>query len=271
MLKQDSIGIIGGSGLYDLALKSESLYIDTPYGKTSSPIKTGELGEKKIYFISRHGLNHEIPPHCVNYKANIHALYQLGVRHIIATHALGSLNPNMKPGDFVLSDQFINRTWGREDTFYNGPETVHISTSDPFCSYLRNLTSGYLEESKYQFHNCATMLVIQGPRFSTRAENRIFYNEGNDVISMTGYPEAVLAREQGICYVSLGIVTDIACVLGSEEHPEQPSSHTDVVLMFQHTIGNLKKVLYKVIENINSNKGDCNCVLSLKGAKKLNG
>lgn len=266
-MQNSDIGIIGGSGLYGIFTNREFVKVNTSYGKPSSPIQVGIIDNKKVYFISRHGLNHEIPPHKVNYKANIQAMYDLGVRRILATHALGSLNPSMKPGDFVMSDQFVNKTWGREDTYFNGPDTVHISTSDPFCNNLRNSVLDVFNQFGYKHHKKATMLVIQGPRFSTRAENLNFFQEGNDVISMTGYPETVLARERGICYVSVGIVTDIACVLGSKIHPQFPSSHSEVVKTFELSVTKVVSVLETTIKNLGKQKSQCECTQSLKGAK----
>ncbi|MED3553889.1 MTAP family purine nucleoside phosphorylase [Cytobacillus praedii] len=266
-MQKGAIGIIGGSGLYRMFTNRELVNINTSYGEPSSPIQVGTVADKKVYFIPRHGINHEIPPHKVNYRANIQAMYDLGVRQIFATHALGSLNPSMKPGDFVISDQFVNKTWGREDTYFNGPDTVHISTSDPFCNCLRNNISKVFDRFGFKYHKKATMLVIQGPRFSTRAENLIFSQERNDVISMTGYPEAVLARERGICYVSVGIVTDIACVLGSKVHPQHPSSHAEVVNTFEVSVENILSVLDYAVTNIDKQKIHCECIQSLKGAK----
>ncbi|MGG1343639.1 MTAP family purine nucleoside phosphorylase [Bacillus toyonensis] len=266
-MNNNAIGIIGGSGLYRLFTSHEVSYATTSYGSPSSPVQIGSIGETKVYFISRHGLNHEIPPHKVNYKANIQALYNLGVRRIIATHALGALNPSMSPGDFVISDQFVNKAFGRDDTFFNGPDTVHISTSDPFCEDLRTQVEGTIQELKYKYHDKGIMAIIQGPRFSTRAENSLLYKEGNDVISMTGYPECVLAREKGICYVSVGFITDIACVLGSSLHPQNPTTHTEVVRTFEASIEKIISVLKVTVPKINSDNFPCNCMHSLEGAK----
>lgn len=260
------IGIIGGSGIYSLLENSESNLVTTSFGNPSSVVQSGIISGKRVHFIARHGLNHEFPPHKINYRANIQALYELGVRKIIATHAVGSLNSLMVPGDFVLSNQFVNRTWGRHDTFFDGPETVHISTSDPFCCELRSLMRESLISGGYRHHNEAVMLVIQGPRFNTRAENRIYYNEGNDIISMTGYPEAVLARERGICYMSLGIVTDLACVMNSSDHPEMPSSHEDVINNSNASFLKITDVLKIFLDKIETKNLKCTCIDSLKGA-----
>ncbi|OKP87761.1 hypothetical protein A3844_10165 [Paenibacillus helianthi] len=262
----NAVGIIGGSGLYQLLEHHDSFMMTTPYGDPSSAIQSGVIAGKQVYFIARHGIQHEIPPHKVNYRANIQAFYNLGVRKLIATHAVGSLNPAMVSGDFVLSHQFVNRTWGRQDTFFDGPETVHVSASDPFCEDLRFLAEESLISSKYRFHNEAVMLVIQGPRFNTRAENRIYYHEGNDVISMTGYPEAVLARERGICYMSLGVVTDMACVLNSQDHPDLPTTHEDVVNNFAASVERMTAVLGVVLTKMEPEQCRCACAASLKGA-----
>ncbi|MFB7816167.1 MTAP family purine nucleoside phosphorylase [Paenibacillus chitinolyticus] len=265
-MSESKVGIIGGSGNYKLLEKYETLKVITEYGEPSSKIHYGSVGGKSVYFIARHGENHELPPHKINYRANIQALYNLGVRNVIATHALGSLNPNMKPGDFVLSNQFINKTWGREDTFYEGPDTVHISISDPFCDKMRQYAKESLTAAQYPFHDDAVMLVIQGPRFNTRAENLAYYREGNDVISMTGYPETVLARERGMCYLSLGIVTDMACVMDSPVHPEKPTTHADVVKIFA---GNRLKMI-EVLDAcliMDLDNEICGCRIALEGAQ----
>jgi len=255
----DHIGIIGGSGLYDFLNGSKKLNVTTKYGDPSSHIEVTNLGRTKVFFIARHGINHQYPPHIVNYRANIEALYSLGVRHILATHAVGSLNPNMMPGEFVISDQFTNQTWGRKDTFYDGPETVHVGVSEPFCNNLREKLIYSLEVLKAPFHKQATMLVIQGPRYNTKAENRKYLNEGNDLISMTAYPEVVLAREKKICYASIGLITDSACVLGSNQHPQIPATHCQVVDTFQQSQGLVQELIHSVIFNYKYNGDECNC------------
>ncbi|MNO63754.1 S-methyl-5'-thioadenosine phosphorylase [compost metagenome] len=263
----EAIGIIGGSGLYRLFPSSKSLSLTTEYGDPSAPLQVNEISGNTVYFLARHGVNHEIPPHRVNYRANIQALYSVGVRTMIATHALGALNPNMKPGDFIISDQFVNKTWGREDTFFNGPQTAHISMSDPFCSSTGDLLKSSLEEMNLSAYKSGTMLIIQGPRFSTKAENRIHYDQGCDVISMTCYPEVSLAREKGICYASLGLVTDLACVLNSPLHPEEPASHLEVVNQVQEAMANLQIVIHAAVANMQQiNHSNCSCRTALEGA-----
>ncbi len=204
------IGIIGGTGS-DIELANvEELKIYTPFGHTSDFIQVGEFKGKKVAFISRHGKGHTIPPHNVNSRANIWALKELGVKGIISPSAVGSLKKEHGKGKFIMVDQYIDRTKKRLDTFYEGGQVCHINQADPYCSYLNNLiyeTGINIEGLDIQ--NGGTYVCIEGPRFSTRAESKMFRQWGGDIIGMTTYPEVVLAAEKEIFYCCIAMVTDL--------------------------------------------------------------
>jgi len=259
------IGIIGGTGFYKFLDKVEKVRVDTPYGPTSAPLSLGEIGGLKVAFIPRHGEMHEYPPHKIPYLANIWALAQLGVKRIIAPCAVGSLQPHIKPGDFVFCDQFINFTRDRRDTFYDGPITTHISSADPYCPELRDIAIKSAKRLNLSFHEKGTVVVIQGPRFSTRAESKFFKNQGWEVINMTQYPECVLAREKEICYLNISIVTDYD--VGLEGDPNiKPVTHREVVKVFSENLEKLKELLFDIIPKIPLER-NCICSRALKEAR----
>ncbi|HBK85746.1 MAG TPA: S-methyl-5'-thioadenosine phosphorylase, partial [Firmicutes bacterium] len=208
MQKKADVGVFGGSGFYSFLRDVEEVQIETPFGSPSDSFKLAKLGDKTVAFLPRHGAQHTIPPHKINYRANVWAMHSLGVRHIIAPAAVGSLQADICPGEFVICDQFVNRTWGRADTFYEGPEVRHISAADPYCPRLRSLITDVAQDLGIKAQPSGTMVVINGPRFSTRAESREYSGHGWHVIGMTGYPEAMLARELEICYANISLVTD---------------------------------------------------------------
>ena len=202
-MEKAEIGIIGGTGLYELLEKPKEIKIDTPYGLPSDRVAIGVISGRKVAFIPRHGKHHQYPPHKIPFRANLWALKQLGVKRIIAPCAVGSLQPNIKIGDFVVCDQFVNRTTGREDTFYNGPVTTHVSMAEPYCPELSRIIVKVGKKLGLRIHEKGTVVVVQGPRFSTKAESQWFKSFGWDVINMTQYPEVVLARELEICYAKI--------------------------------------------------------------------
>ncbi len=260
MLKNVKIAVIGGTGLYALLSNPEEIKVDTPYGPTSDRIAIGEIGKKKVAFLPRHGRYHQYPPHKVPYKANIWALKQLGVERIIAPCAVGSLQPHVKIGDFVICDQFINRTTGRDDTFYDGPITTHVAMAEPYCPELRELTVKVGEELNLPIHERGTAVVIQGPRFSTKAESEWFKSFGWEVINMTIYPEVVLARELEMCYVNIAMVTDY-----DVWHPK-PLSAKELVETLNRNVENVKKLIYNLIPKI-PHERRCPCKDALKNAR----
>jgi 5'-methylthioadenosine phosphorylase len=259
-----TIGIIGGTGVYDPKMleNPEELDLDTSYGKPSDRITVGVYAGKKVAFLPRHAKGHKIPPHRINYRANIDALKQLGVTRILAPQAVGSLQEKYKPGDLVIPDQFIDRTHSRETTFYHGPQVCHISKAEPFCNELHDLLVKTGKELKYKIHDGGTYICIQGPRFSTRAESdlfRKFYKA--DVIGMTLVPECVLAREAEICYSSIAMITDYDCwKKGHVVSTEQ------IIKTVKANEGKVKKMLQTVIAKIPEKRAKCSCGEALKGA-----
>lgn len=246
------IGVFGGSGFYSFADNVIEIEIETPYGKPSDKISIVEIANKTIAFLPRHGKNHQYPPHLIPYRANIYAMYMLGIKKIIAPTASGSLKPEIKPGDFVVCDQFIDRTWGRKDTFFEGPEVKHISAAKPYCNYLRNIAIESARELNINVHEKGTVVVIQGPRFSTTAESRWFTKMGWDVINMTQYPECILAKELDICYVNISLITDYDAGLEGRDDIK-PVTEEEVYEVFRQNNEKVKALLFKMIEKIDIN------------------
>ena len=213
------IGIIGGSGLYELLENPRQETVTTPFGDPSSSVSIGMLGGEEVAFLTRHGRDHATAPHKINYRANVWALHSLGATTLITSSAVGSLRHDYAPGDFVVTDQFVDRTSGRIDTFYEGPEVIHISIADPYCPDMRARTIEVLENREEKFHPTGTAVVIQGPRFSTRAESQWFQKMGWDVLSMTQHPETVLARELAMCCVNLSFVSDHDAGIDTDDTP----------------------------------------------------
>ena len=202
------IGVYGGSGFYEFLQDVEEIKVETPYGPPSDLVALATVGGKRVAFLPRHGRRHSFPPHMIPYRANAYAMKHLGVTRIIGPSACGSLQPHVKPGDFVVCDQFVDRTSGRKDTFYDGPVATHIMGADPYCSQLRKIAVETIKAKGIPVHESGTVVVIQGPRFSTRAESSWFTKMGWEVINMTQYPEAILARELEMCYVNISLITD---------------------------------------------------------------
>jgi 5'-methylthioadenosine phosphorylase len=248
-MKEANIGIFGGSGFYSLLDRVEEIAIDTPYGAPSDRIAIAEMAGKKVAFLPRHGKHHQLPPHRINYRANLWAMKSLGVKQIIGPCAAGSLQPQIKPGDFVVIDQFINRTWGREDSFVEGPNVDHLSAADPYCERLRQNAIVNAKKLGVPTHERGTVIIIQGPRFSTRAESKEFSKNGWEVINMTQYPEGILARELGICYVNIALITDYDA--GLEGNPDiKPVTHEEVLKVFNSNNDKLKNLLFAMIEDL---------------------
>lgn len=262
---QAEIGIIGGSGFYSLLKDYESVQLETEYGKPSAEIAIGKIAGRKVAFIPRHGKNHTLPPHRVPYRANIAALANLGVKRIIATASVGSLREEYAPGDFVLFDQFVNMTHGRQDTFYDGDVVAHVSMADPYCSELRSAASKLLKEMKIKYHENGTAVVVNGPRFSTRAESRFFSAQGFETINMTQYPEAALAREKALCYLSIGIVTDYDSGLEGRKDIKSVTT-AEILRVFGENVGRAKKVVSGLVPRIDQERKNCSCSKSLDGA-----
>ena len=244
------IGIIGGSGVYDVdELKniSENNLI-TPFGIFEYIM--GEYENKEVVFVTRHGKGHTLPPHMISYKKIIWGMKELGIEKIIATSASGSLNLNMKPGDFVIIDQFIDFTDSREITFFDTPgNVVHTDMTEPYCEYLRTLIKEVMTDLNLSFHEKGTYVTMNGPRYETKAEINMLKILGGDIVGMTGTPEVILANEMKICYASIGIVTNFAAGISDKK-----ISHEEVIEMMDQKIPVLKKVIFEVIKKIDINK-----------------
>lgn len=262
MKYQADIGVFGGSGFYSFLDNVEEITIETPYGPCSDKIALAKISNKTAAFLPRHGKEHQYPPAQIPYRANLWAMKELNVKCIIAPAACGSLQANIKPGDFVVSDQFVDRTSGRKDSFYEGPIATHVSAADPYCSQLRSLAIESAKELNITCHPAGTMVVIQGPRFSTRAESEWFTKMGWSVINMTGYPEVILARELEICYANISLVTDYDVGLAGMK----PVSHKEVMETFKTNIEKVKKMILKMIEKIPAERS-CVCGEALKTAR----
>jgi len=210
MDSQAEIGIIGGTGLYDSEIldNPQVLSIDTPYGKPSDSVTIGNFKGRKIAFIPRHGKNHALPPHLINYKANIWVFKELGIKRIIAHSAVGSLKKELEPGHLALPSQFLDFTKSRDNSFSKEGKVIHISVADPFCPELQKIVIGIAKNQGTKIHQDCTYVCIEGPRFSTRAESKFFRSIGADIIGMTLVPECQLAREAQICYASISTITD---------------------------------------------------------------
>jgi 5'-methylthioadenosine phosphorylase len=256
------IGIFGGSGFYSFLEDSEDIDIETPYGRPSAPLAVGEVAGHPVAFIPRHGRSHELPPHRIPFRANVWAMREAGVRRIIGPCVSGALTRELELGEFVVCDQYVDRTRGRKDTFYDGPETTHVSAADPFCPDLRRLLVETATERGIAIRDGGTVVVVQGPRFSTRAESRWFQAAGWEAINMTAYPECHLARELELCYATIAMVTDYD--VGAEG--EDPVSAAQVIQVLRDNIDRLCDLLLSVIPRIGPQPADI-CSAALAGAR----
>ena len=254
------IAIIGGSGVYDpkMLRSAKEMTVKTPYGEHSSGLVVGEFEGKKLAFLPRHGKKHTINPSNVNYRANIHALKSLGVGRIFGVNAVGSLRKEIAPGNVVFADQFIDRTYGRERTFYDEDKVCHINVSDPFCSNLRELLIKNAADLNLKFHEKGTYVVVEGPRFSTRAESALFRSWNADIIGMTLCPEAVLAREAEICFANISTVTDY-------DNLGDTLSIDSILKVMNENLEKVKTLLEKVIPQVPEER-ECACKDALKNA-----
>jgi 5'-methylthioadenosine phosphorylase len=255
-----SIGIIGGSGLYESGLfkPRESLKVSTPYGAPSGNVEVGEVAGRTVAFIPRHGKGHVYPPHSVNYRANVWAMKELGVTAIISPCAVGSLREEMRPGDFCLPDQFIDFTKSRRYTFFDSGKTYHVPAADPFCPELSRV---FIEKGRglgLRIHPKGTYVCVEGPRFSTRAESRMF-REHADIIGMTLVPEINLAIEAGMCYVSVAMITDY------DVWADKPVDVKEVLATMAANTENVKKLMSAAIPAI-VEKRSCKCADAVKHA-----
>jgi 5'-methylthioadenosine phosphorylase len=244
MADRAEIGVFGGSGFYSLFDDVREVKVDTPYGPPSDSFFLATVAGRKVAFVPRHGRRHTIPPHRINYRANVWAMRSLGVRAVISPCAAGSLQLDVKPGDFVVCDQFVDRTRNRIDTFYDGPIVTHLSSAETYDPVLRKLAVETIRDHGIDVHDGGTMVVISGPRFSTKAESKWFSDAGWQVIGMTGYPEAWLCRELGMAVVNIALITDYDA--GVHEGTEAVDA-TSVLEVFSKNADRIQKVVLDLI------------------------
>ncbi len=258
---QAEIGVFGGSGFYELLDSPKEYRMNTPFGAPSSPVMIGDIGGKTVAFLPRHGKDHQLPPHMINFRANLWAMKELGVTRIIGPNACGSLQPHVEPGHFVICDQFVDRTSGRKDTFFDGPITTHVSSADPYCPTMRQVALDTAAKLGITAHPSGTVVVIQGPRFSTRAESRWFASQGWEVINMTQYPECYLARELEICYVNISLITDFDAGMEGVA----AVTNEDVIRVFNENNSKVKNLIHSMIPQLPDAR-PCVCATALDGA-----
>jgi 5'-methylthioadenosine phosphorylase len=263
--RSPTVGVFGGSGFYRLLDEVELIQADTPYGKPSDSIAIGNIAGNRVAFLPRHGSRHTIPPAAINYRANLWAFKELGVERVIAPVAAGSLQPHIQPGHFVVCDQFIDRTWGRADSYYmEGPRVAHLSAADPYCPELRSLAVEIGRGQGNDIHDGGTVVVIQGPRFSTRAESRWYGMQGWQVINMTQYPEVVLARELEMCYLNVALITDYDA--GTESEPGvAPVNVADVKAVMASNNERVRRLILTMIERLPAERS-CSCREAMRSA-----
>lgn len=256
------LGVIGGSGLYELLDDARQETVPTPWGQPSGTVTLGEVAGRPVAFIARHGVGHRYPAHLVNYRANVWALAAVGARRLLAPGAVGSLDAGLRPGSLVVVDQVVDRTWGREHTYVDSPAAAaHVGFADPYCPGLRADLLDAASRQDVTAIDGGTMVVINGPRFSSRAESRWHSAQGWSVVGMTGMPEASLAREQGLCYAAVSMVTDLDAGL------QQGSGVTqaEVLEVFAANLGAVRRVLLDVAGHSDAVPDACACGSALDG------
>ncbi|HEX6470811.1 MAG TPA: S-methyl-5'-thioadenosine phosphorylase [Streptosporangiaceae bacterium] len=256
------IGVIGGSGFYSFLDDVEQVNVDTPYGPPSDPITLGVVGDRRVAFVPRHGRDHRYPPHAIPYRANMWALRSLGVTKVVAPSAVGSLAPEYGPGTLGIPDQLVDRTYGRSQTFYDAGSAVHVSFADPYCPVGRRTAVETARARGWPPVDGGTLVIIEGPRFSTRAESRWYAAQGWTLVGMTGHPEAVLARELALCYTSVCLVTDLDAGITAGEGVTQE----EVFRVFAENVDRLRDLIGDVVKALPAER-DCPCPHVLDGIK----
>jgi 5'-methylthioadenosine phosphorylase len=256
------IGVIGGSGFYEFLESRDEFEIDTPYGRPSDLVAVGDIGGKRVAFLPRHGRDHRYPPHKIPYRANLWALRSFGVGQVLAPTAVGSLTPSYGPGTLAVPDQLVDRTTGRTQTFYEDGGAVHVQFADPYCPVGRVHAISAAQATGWEPVKSGTLVVIEGPRFSTRAESRWYAAQGWTLIGMTGLPEAVLARELALCYTSVALVTDTDA--GVEEG--EGVTQDEVFRVFAANSARLRELIARVVEELPLDR-KCPCQHALDGLK----
>jgi 5'-methylthioadenosine phosphorylase len=257
------IGVIGGSGLYSLLDGAREVEVGTPYGPPSDRVVVGEVGGRRVAFVPRHGRGHLLPPHRIPYRANLWALRSLGVRQVVAPSAVGGLRPELGPGSLVVPDQLVDRTSGRTQTFWDdlpGGGVVHVPFADPYCPVGRAVAVRLAAGAGWPVTDGGTLVVVEGPRFSTRAESLWFAAQGWSLVGMTAHPEAVLARELALCYTTVALVTDLdAGVEGGTAVTQE-----EVFRVFGENTARLRSLLLDVVTGLPEDR-DCACGSALEG------
>lgn len=238
------VGVLGGSGFYRFLDDVTEVVVDTPHGPTSAPVAVGTLGDRTVAFLPRHGAEHEHPPHLLPYRANIWALHALGVTNVFGPCASGSLQAHVEPGSFVVPDQLVDRTWGRPDTFFDGPAVHHVAFADPYDAELRRIAVEACRATDVTVHDGGTVVVVQGPRFSTRAESQWFGSHGWEVINMTQHPEAALCREAGLRYAAIALITDYDAGLDDDV---PAVTQEEVFAFFEANVEHVRRVLFRAL------------------------
>lgn len=254
-----TIGVIGGSGLYALLDDARTVEVQTPYGPPSDPLVVGSVAGREVVFVPRHGRDHRFPPHKIPYRANLWALRSLGVRQVLAPCAVGGLRPDLGPGSLVVPDQLVDRTSGRAQTFHE-TGAVHVPFADPYCPTGRRTAVQLAGDAGWPVTDGGTMVVVEGPRFSTRAESQWFAAQGWSVVNMTGHPEAVLARELALCYTAIALVTDLDAGIEGGHAVTQ----TEVFRVFAENTERLRTLLLALLAAL-PEQGDCVCGTALDG------
>jgi 5'-methylthioadenosine phosphorylase len=253
------VGVIGGSGLYSLLDDAEPVVVQTPYGDPSDALVRAAVGGREVVFVPRHGRRHQFPAHRVPYRANLWALRSLGVQQVLAPCAVGALDRDLSPGDLVVPDQVIDRTSGRVSSYYD-TGAVHVPFADPYCPRGRAAVLAGSGRSQWQAVDGGTMVVVEGPRFSSRAESQWFASAGGTLVNMTGMPEAGLARELALCYTAVALVTDLDSGISTGESVTQ----AEVFAVFERSIDRLRGVLLDVATSLSDDR-DCPCPHALDG------
>jgi 5'-methylthioadenosine phosphorylase len=265
------VGVIGGSGLYEFLDDVTEVTVDTPYGPPSDALSIGDIAGRTVAFLPRHGRRHTLPPHRINYRANLWALRTVGVRQVLAPGAVGGLQPDLGPGALVVPDQLVDRTNGREQTYYDGrprpdgqvPRVVHAPFADPYCPVGRATVLGAARTNGWRPVDGGTMVVIEGPRFSTRAESQWYARAGWSTVGMTGHPEAVLARELAVCYTALSLVTDH----DSGVEVGHGVTQQEVFTVFAQNLDRLRVLLGDAVTALPPDQGGCACADALAGTE----
>jgi 5'-methylthioadenosine phosphorylase len=257
------IGVLGGSGFYSWFSGAGEVPVETPFGPPSEVPLVGQVGGRSVAFIPRHGRDHRFPPHLLNYRANLWALRALGVRQVLAPCAVGSMLPELGPGTLVVPDQVVDRTWGREHSVYAGlGQVVHVGFAEPYCPRGRAVAVASANQAGWPPRDGATLVVINGPRFSTRAESRWHAALGGHIVGMTGMPEASIARELALCYTSIAVVTDLDAGVEAGEGV----THAEVLATFAASIERLQRVLTATVAAL-ATDDDCTCRHALDGIR----